>query len=145
MSVRYSKLSETQKQAIIASARNSIEWGRTTPTHAAAIAASNILVKDNRQWETDIGSDAYAAALAVLVHAGVFDCTYNKDVATEKCPVIALALEQAATERRLLKEASDELDRHRQAIDDAMEADRHADEAAARAKRPDVVLLGDAT
>lgn len=63
--IRYSKLTEEERQAII----DAYKWARqfpTDPLHAAAIAANQVFRMSNREWNSDRGADAFGAAVAVL-------------------------------------------------------------------------------
>ena len=64
----YANLTDDQRQSIIQEFDRAI--GNTDPKHASAIAAVNGLRIGNKAWNGKKGSNAWAAALAVLVMAG---------------------------------------------------------------------------
>ena len=67
----YADLTAGQKSAIIDSFRVALQLGATDARHAAVCAAHDVLEMSVRAWNGKAGSNAYAAALAVLVQEGV--------------------------------------------------------------------------
>lgn len=66
----YADLTDEQKSTIIDRFREALRRGATDARHAAVIAAHDVLEMSTRAWNGKGGSNAYAAALAVLVHEG---------------------------------------------------------------------------
>lgn len=63
----YANLTEKQQEDIVKWYHYAKDMGATDPGHAAAIAASHAFNLSNRAWNGKTGSNAFAAALAVLV------------------------------------------------------------------------------
>ena len=67
----YADLTADQKSAIIDSFRDALRRGATDARHAAVCAAHDVLEMPRRAWDGKKGSNAYAAALTVLVQEGI--------------------------------------------------------------------------
>ncbi len=65
--IRYSQLTEAQRRAVVEAYTRARQF-TPDPLHAAAIAAREVLVRDDREWNSARGSDAFGAAVAVLAY-----------------------------------------------------------------------------
>jgi len=76
MFTRYANLTEEQQDRIVDAFRYARDVGRSDPGHAAACAACNGLSLTTKQWNSKIGSDAFAAALTTLVMKGEINLSH---------------------------------------------------------------------
>ncbi|MGH7376140.1 MAG: hypothetical protein ACREKK_01800, partial [Candidatus Methylomirabilales bacterium] len=63
--IRYATLTDAEREAIVTAYRRAREF-TGDPLHAAAIAAREVLIRSDKEWNTARGSDAFGAAVAVL-------------------------------------------------------------------------------
>lgn len=63
--IRYSQLTETQRAELVAAYKRARQF-TGDPLHAAAIAAREVLIRSDKEWNTARGSDAFGAAVGVL-------------------------------------------------------------------------------
>jgi len=67
----YATLTDADRKRLIDIYLRAREMGASSPLHAAAIAAHDGFNLSDAAWNGNTGSNAYAMALAVLVHGGV--------------------------------------------------------------------------
>jgi len=73
-SVLYADLDEETRQAIVDACEQELQWQKNyfDGTHAAVCAAAQVFRMSNRAWNGKRGTNAYATAIAVLVHRRFF-------------------------------------------------------------------------
>ena len=71
MFTRYANLTTEQKDHIVATYKESLKF--YPPDQAIACTANDALGLTDRQWNSKIGADAFAATLATLVMAGTVE------------------------------------------------------------------------